>query len=236
MKKYDYFHKILISYIQGTMTEMDIKSITDFPFEIKKLSEWSSFYGDLESTLMNKYNDIYVEWSLYVDDAKETTPTIKGLIHSINEYLKGKITQKQFIEWSCWNNAYGGTSNGRFENSCIETICLYFIPKNYENLKINFYQKMIPLIEKSNTLAYEEFIIALYLLIDKERKSFYFFIKQYIDGNKTENDLSQYLVKKFNVNLLNLASENFDFPYLSELRKYKDEKRDVNEFISLMEK
>ncbi len=227
-KEYQYFHNILIGYFQGTITEKEIKSKKDLPFKIE--SQWCDFVANFENSLRNYDKGLYFEWEQYKEYAEDTAPTVKGLLHSLNELIKQNISQDEFIEWACWHNVdCGETTSGRFENQSIEFFCEWFIPERYTVLDSNFYQQVLSLIEKSNEITYEQFKISLYLLLEKERKSLYFFLKGYIDGNKSEDDLDKYLRKKFKFNLSY-------FPYLEELNQYKKEHLDIGDFIKIMEK
>lgn len=236
-REYKYFHNILIGYFQGTISEREIKSITDLPFKIEKLSQWSGFLADFETSFKEYDEGLYFEWLEYKEYAKDTAPTVKGLVHSLNEFVKDNLSKDEFIEWACWHNEdCGETTSGKFENKNIEFFCLYFIPENHKNLDISFYHKTIQLIEKSNKLTYGEFLIGLYLLLEKEQKSLYFFLKEYINGSKNEADLEKYLVKKFNRGLPNFTFDLSTFPYVEELNKYRNEQLDINDFMKTMKK
>ncbi len=235
-KTYQYFHNILISYFQGTLTQNEIKNLDDLPFTINKLSQWSDFLSDFEESFRDYDEDLYFEWIEYKEYAKDTAPTIKGLSHSLEEFIKHNILEDEFIEWACWHNGdCGETTSGIFENNSIEFFCLYFIPERYKSLEFSFYEKVIPLIKRSIDISYGEFIIKLYLLVEKERKSLYFFLKEYINGSKSEEDLEKYFIKKFNRNLDRFKFDLSKFPYKEELNRYKKEGLSIDDFIKVME-
>lgn len=232
-KDYNYFHNLLIGYFQGTITENEIRTAEDLPFEIQKISEWSVFLDDFETAFNNYDKALASQWFDYKEYAKDTAPTVKGLVHSLSEFVNGRISQEQFIEWAAWHNMdCGETTSGQFENNAIEFFCLYFIPERYKNLDMDFYKKVIPLIEKSNDITYGKFLLSLYLLIDAEKKSMYFFLKEYLNGNKNEKDLDNYLTKKFNRNLPNFNFDLSKFPYKKELDKYREEKLSIDDFMN----
>lgn len=234
-KEFDYFKNIIISYFQGTKTEQEIRNIKDFPFKIEKLSQWSDFIGDFETSLRNYNEDYYFYWQEYKEYAKDTAPTVKGLIHSLNELINKKISLEEFINWACWHNVdCGETTSGIFENRSIEFFCLFFIPEKYKELELSFYKNVIPLIEKSNKITYGKFIISLYMFLKKEERSLYYFLKSYLENSKDENDLEKYLKKKFDRNLNNFRFELSDFPYLEELNQCRNQKLNIDEFWNIM--
>ncbi len=237
-KDFAYFKKLLIAWYQGEKTGNEIKIETADVLDIEEFEEsYDEFIYALEDSINEFDDDIGYEWETYKESAENTAPTIIGLRHNLNELLVGNQTTEAFIDWATWHNLDSGEStNGKFENSSIEFFCLFFIPENYSNLNADFYRNAIPLIEKSNELSYGEFIISLYLLIDQEHKSLYFFLNDYINGSKNENDLENYLIKKYHRNVPEFNFNLSTFPYLKELNRYRDEKLNVNDLLEMMKK
>lgn len=230
---YNYFHKLLIAWYQGEKTGNEIKKETKDILDLNEYEEdFDVFIYAFEESLNEFDDDIGYGWEDYKELAEDTAPTIKGVCHNISQFLSDNQTIEDVVDWATWHNLDGGeTTNGQFENSNIEFFCLYFIPENYKDLDVKFYQTVKPLIEKSNTLTYGEFIIALYLLLEKEQKSMYFFFKDYINGTKNENDLKEYLVNKFNRNLPDFNFGLSAFTHIKELNRFRNKKLNIDDFI-----
>ncbi|MEO0527947.1 MAG: hypothetical protein AAFZ89_12015 [Bacteroidota bacterium] len=237
-KNYNYFKKLLLAWYQGDKTGNEIKEETKDFLDLEEYEkEFDVFIYALEESINDFDDDIGYEWEEYKEYAEDTAPTVNGVCHNIGQMLAGNQTSEEFIDWATWHNLDGGeTTSGKFENRSIEFFCLYFIPENYKNLNTDFYQKAIPLLEKSNKLTYSEFTIGLYLLVEKEKKSLYFFLNEYVKGTKNEEDLEKYLVKKFNRNLPDFIFNLSTFPYLDELNRYRDEKLNVGNLLEKMKK
>jgi len=236
-KEYEFFHNLLISWWQGTKTKNEIIEVVSPVFEIKSISEWSDFINDFEESIREYDEQYYFVWAEYKEYAKDTAATVLGLLHCIESYQSKELTTEEFINWACWHNTdCGETTRGVFENRSIEYFCLFFLPKYYENLDSIFYTKACGLIIASNKLQYGEFVIALNLLLEKEKKSMFYFLKSYLEGKKTDADLNDYLIKKFSINLPAFKFDLSVFPYSEELKQIKENGDGVESLISLMEK
>jgi hypothetical protein len=234
---YHFFHSLLLNWWQGTRTKNELVMEVGSIFKITKISEWSDFINDFEESLREFNEKYYFDWIDYKEYAKETAPTVNGLIHSIKEFKLGNITKEDFINWACWHNGdCGETTSGVFENKNIEYFCLFFLPYHYENLDNNFYSKAISIIEKSNNLSYGEFVIAVNMLIEKEKKSMYFFFKSFLEEKKSEEELNTYLEKKYNVNLPEFKFDLSVFPYKNELNLIKKNGDGIESIMNIMEK
>ncbi|MGD1841033.1 MAG: hypothetical protein ACFB0B_09075 [Thermonemataceae bacterium] len=236
-KDYNFFHNLLISWWQGIKTKPEIIKALQPVLEITKISQWSDFINDFEESLRTYDEAYFFKWMAYKEYAKDTAPTIRGLIHSIEAYQSESITTEDFIHWACWHNGdCGETTSGVFENSNIEYFCLFFLPHYYKKLDLDFYSKAISIISKSNELSYGAFVIAINLLVEKEKKSLYFFLKSYLEGNKSDDDLNAYLKKKFNVNLPNFKFDLSTFPYKKDLKRTKEQGGNIDSLLKIMEK
>ncbi len=237
-KDYNYFQALLKAWYQGHKTGNEIMEETsDFLDLDNYKDEFDSFVYAFEESIHEFDDDIGYEWEEYKEYAEDTAPTIRGLCHNIDQVIAGNQAMEDFLDWATWHNLDGGeTTSGRFENRSIEFFCLYFLPENHEKLDVHFYQKAIQLIEKSEELTYGEFLIGLYLLVEKEQKSLYYFFKEYLKGTKTEEDLEKYLVKKFNRSLPDFTFDLSTFPYLDELNRYRNEGLAIDYFMEIMKK
>ena len=234
---YLFFHNLLLNWWQGIKTKNELEAEVAPVFKITKISEWSDFINDFEESLREFNEKYYFDWIEYKEHAKETAPTVNGLVHSIEEFKVGNITKEDFINWACWHNGdCGETTIGVFENKNIEYFCLLFLPVHYESLNNAFYIKASSLILDSNKLHYGEFVIAINLLVEKEKKSMFYFLKSYLEGKKSVDDLNQYLEKKYNVNLPEFKFDLSVFPYKKELKKIKKNGDGIELLMKLMEK
>lgn len=237
-KDYNFFHNLLISWWQGTKTKNELIEEVDSILKLNNISQEYEFINQFEESIRDYDESYYFEWLQYKEYAKDTAPTLIGLIHSIEEYKSGNLTKQDFVEWACWHNGdCGETTSGRFENKSIEYFCLIFLPHHYQNLDFNFYSKAILILMESNKLSYGEFVIAINLLLEREKKSMYFFFKDYLNGKKSDDELNIYLKKKFNS--INLSEFKFDlsvFPYKNELEENKKNGDGIDALMKIMEK
>lgn len=74
-------------------------------------------------------------------------------------------------------------------------------------------------------MHYGEFRLRLFRLIEKERKSMYYFFKQYIEDSKSMEELDSYLIKRFSINL-------DGFPFLVLLNETQFKKGSIDDFLA----
>lgn len=235
MKAYEYFQELIVAWFQGLKTKQEIIAETKGIWELEKHETESSFFLYAIDMGLHDYNPEYAEWwQMDQEEMTEIAPTIKGLIHQVTAYISGDTTEKDFLEWATFYNVSNG--GGQFENTSIEYYCLFFLPNHFQEIDHSIFKSSISIIEKSAEWSYAEFVLALYLLLPQEKKSFYYFLKSYLEGKKTDDDLNQYLVKKLGNTIPKFSINITNFPYRTELLKYKGEKLSVDDFIKLMNK
>ncbi|NML38059.1 hypothetical protein HHL17_12715 [Chitinophaga sp. G-6-1-13] len=235
-KQYPFFHDMIIRWFQGELTTREL--ITHLE-EVLQPEPYEPGFTDpvslFETALETYQPDYFFEWQDYKQYAKDTAPTVKGLVHQLNELLAGRQPLNEFMEWATWHNMDGGeTTGGVFENSNIEYFCLIFFPQHYQQLDTTFYEKAGSIIARSNDITYGAFVIALHLLLEKEHKSLYYFLTAYIEGHKTDAELNQYLEKKFSHKLPAFRYNIHTFPYLDALHAAREHKSSTAAFMQLM--
>ena len=146
------------------------------------------------------------------------------------------INRGQFLEWASWSNIGCENSSLGIENDCIEYLCTIFLLKYDNHLEsTDFINSLIEIVSASNSTPYENFILQVFLLIDSERKSMYYFFTDYLNSKKNNEDLNSYLIKKFNYNLPMFKYDLNRFPYKKELEGLKQKGVSVEELIALFE-
>lgn len=232
--EYEYFHEIVLDWFKGNKTKNEIMFETKNILDVKRLiNEGYDFDCAFEMALKELNPEFSQRWEVYKENAKDTAPTIQGLCHCIAELIEGNLSVEDFIDWAAWHNKdCGETTSGVFENSSIEYFCLIFIFKHKEQLENKlFLTEVKKLILKSNMRSYGAFIILLYLLVESEYKSFYYFFKSFIEDKKTDTDLIAYLLKKYNFNLPDFKYDLSVFPYYDELIRIQKSGGRVEDFI-----
>lgn len=235
-KQYPFFQKIILDWFQGMLTTTELLAITNDTLHIEGYEPgFSDLVSEFEIAL-ELYNETYfMEWQEYKEYAKDTAPTVAGLVHQLTALTAEKQTLNDFLEWATWHNIDGGEStSGVFENTNIEYFCLIFLPSHQHQLHTGFYEKAINIIANSNNISYGAFVIAIHLLLEKEYKSLYYFLGAYIEGSKTDAELNQYLEKKFNHKLPAFRYDISKFPYLDQLHDAREHKTSITDFMQLM--
>lgn len=235
-KQYPFFHDMIIRWFQGEITTRELiiqleEVLQPEPYEPGFTDPVSVFETALEAA----HPEYFFEWQDYKQYARDTAPTVKGLVHQLQALLDGSQPLNEFMEWATWHNMDGGeTTSGVFENRNIEYFCLIFLPQHYQQLNTAFYEKAGDMIARSNDISYGAFVIALHLLLEKEYKSLYYFLTSYIEGHKTDAELNQYLEKKFSHKLPAFRYSIATFPYLTELHAAREHRSDTTAFMQLM--
>ena len=224
-KDFNYFEELIADWFKGNKTSVEIISETKNILNIEKYTKKYCFdysYG----LALDDYDETYGLYLQYFYDEEVVFATIKGLTHHLNEVKNGNISIKTFTEWSSWCIVGCENVSGEFENKSLEYFCLIFILKYEKYLESSdFINNAIEIIKDSNSLSYEEFVVQINLLIDSEYKSFYYFFKSYLDNKKTDIELNQYLIKKYNLE---------EFPYYKELIELKNKNSTIEEFIRIV--
>ena len=234
-KEFEYFEQLIIKWFQGDKTSTEIINETKNIINISLyLNQGYSFDYAFRSAL-EEYDSTYpFNLDFYMSEGI-LLPTIKGLVHHLNELNSENISIDIFLDWASWCNIGCENTSGEFENLNIEYFCLIFILKYKDCLKSkDFINQVIAIVKNSNFLSYGEFIIKIYLLIDTEYKSFYYFFKSYLENKKTDSDLNQYLIKKYNYNLSSFKYDIEVFPYYDKLVEMKNKTCSVEEFIDMI--
>lgn len=135
--------EVITLYFQGIMTKNDIM-LSRLPFKIE-LSDDADFMHDFFKAFRSYSHDDYLLWTLHSSDQKVTdmAPTVEGLIHNINQFLEGILSEQDFIDWaSILNSPYASNLYSRFENQNIDYLCTFFLPSNYKKLEKKHIRKL----------------------------------------------------------------------------------------------
>jgi hypothetical protein len=208
-----YFISLIKAYLQGAKTRQEIISETSGMLTLPEPEDESP--ANITHQLIaaaTRLNELfYFEIVEHVSQADDTTPTRYGLLHHLEAFVAGNITDQDLLEWATtWHNEDEMTE-AWFESASVEYFCLFWLPANKTRINVNTMQQVLDIfrVECGNVLKEK---IALVLLSEKERQQFLFFLRDYADHHKTNEELDVYLLKKFGM-------DHQSFPYVAELRQ-----------------
>jgi len=234
-KELGFFLELLSDWFKGEKTKTEIVNLTKEYIELSKyLKDYDLDYA-LELALTD-YDKSYANAvSFYLDEEIELA-TVNGLIHHLSELKSDNITIDDFIDWAGWCNIGCENTSGEFENLNIEYFCLIFILKHFVTLNSSeTIDKFISIARKSNELSYGKFVVLLYLQVPNERKSFYYFFKQFLEDKRNKNDIKSYVKSKYNYILPDFKYDFKIFPYFDLLLEVKSNNGTVEDYISIIE-
>jgi len=234
-KEVIFFFDLLTDWFKGEKTKNEIIDLTKDYIDLSKYARDYSFDYAFKLAL-TEYNESYRNAvSFYLSEGISLV-TVKGLIHHLTELKFNNITIDDFISWASWCNIGCENTSGDFENLNIEYYCLIFILDYSDSL--NSYEiidKFIEIVKKSNDLSYGKFVVLIYLQIKKERKSFYYFFKLYLEDKRSKNDIISYIKSKYDYDLPYFNYDFKIFPYYDMLSEIKLNSGTVEDFISKIE-
>lgn len=235
--KTEYFENLIKDWFSGIKTSTEIILETKDILQIQKHIDEGYGFDYAYSLALSEYDKKHEHLvSFFLSEDTVTHLSIEGLTHHFKILKRGDITTDQFLEWCSWSNIGGTNTSLNIENTCIEYLCCIFILKHKDLLASETsIDALIRLVQASNSIAYEKFIFYIYLLVDKERKSLYYFFKSYLKSKKTDAELNDYLIKKFNVNIKAFNYDLDRFPYKKELFELKKKKSRVEELLLVLD-
>ncbi|WP_298733700.1 hypothetical protein [uncultured Chitinophaga sp.] len=208
-----YFIALIKAYLQGVKTKQEIISETSgmLPLPEPENEDPANITHQLIAAA-TQFNELfYFEIVEQVSQAADTTPTREGLIHHLEAFIAGKITDKDLLTWATtWYNEDEMTE-ACFEGACVEYCCLFWLPANSTGINIKTMQQVLDIFRLNCGNVLKE-KVALVLLTEKEQQHFLFFLRDYADHYKTAEELDIYLLKKFGM-------DHQSFPYMEELRQ-----------------
>jgi hypothetical protein len=233
--KANFFFDLLADWFKGEKTKNEIIDLTKNYINLSKYTEDYSFDYALELALTEYDESCRNAVSFYKSEDIELV-TVKGMIHHLTELKSNNITICDFLAWASWCNTGCENTSGDFENLNIEYFCLIFILNYSNSLKSHkVIDNFIEIIKKSNDLSYGKFVVLIYLQIEKERKSFYYFFKLYLENKRSNGDFKNYIKSKYDHNLKCFAYDFDTFPYHQLLDDIHNNNGIVDEFIAHIE-
>lgn len=210
-----YFIALIKAYLQGSKTRQEIIS------ETTDLLHLDSYVIEDHVTRMdvtyllteaarNMNENFYFDIVTSIDHAQDTAPTRMGLIHHLEAFIAGHISMQELLDWATWYTIDDDQlTAGIFEDLSVEYFCLDFLPAYHEQLSLKKMQQVLQLfrLHVNNPLKEK---IALILLLEKEKHSFLFFLRNYLQQPQTKDALDLYLMKKFGM-------DHYSFPYMQDL-------------------
>lgn len=214
---YESWETLILHWFQGTTTTPELIQATS-PYLDIATEGWPdiNIVTSFESALRKFNEGYYHRWEDRKERAKDTAPTVNGLVHNLMEAIEGRQTHVNLLEWASWHNMDGGeTTSGVFENDRIEYFCLDFLPQFHENLDTEYFKRVLEIIKGSDRLTRSAFICSLFILYHKERTGMAYVLNDYVKGNRNDADLDKYFLKKF-------GFDTSDLPWMNAVRAARE--------------
>jgi len=235
--EYKYFEKLIIDWFNGYKTEQEIIAETLKTLNIGEYIKEGYEFDYAYQLALEEYDSSYANtWSLYLQETKELSLTVDGLTNNMEKLINKSLSIDKFVVWATWYNIGGENYFLNIENDNIEYFCLIFIDK-YEKYfgSESFLKKALDIIKQSNSMPYEKFVVLIYLLIDTEFKSFFYFFRDFINGRKTDAELEKYLIKKYSYYDYQRFSYSLNiFPYYDKLIEIKKNNGTIEDFLKIV--
>jgi hypothetical protein len=224
-----YFIELIKAYLQGVKTK---KEILEETIEVLEFDSFLLMEDGIDVTYllteaareMSEY--FYVDIVNNIDHSPENTPTRAGLIHQLEALVQGDISRKDLKEWATWYSIdEDQLSAGIFDDFVVEFFCLDFLPTHFEELRPKHFRQLLELLSMNVQHPLKE-KMAMLLILEKEKQSFLFFLRDYIQHQHVINTLDLYLMKKFGM-------DHESFPYMQELEAINGQ---PNQLETLLEK
>ncbi|MET6998295.1 hypothetical protein [Chitinophaga defluvii] len=227
-----FFITLIKAYLQGTKTKNEIKQEVDGLFDWEEIT---SRYATQDVTFLltraaqNINENYYADIVEHISSTSDTIPTRAGLIHHLEQLLKGNIDQEDLYEWATWHNVDSDDdATAVFEDLAVAYFCLYLLPAQKQHLTEKKYQQALYIFRQKNSNMLKD-KIALVLLIEKERQYFSFFLRDYLQGTKSIDELDVYLLNKFGM-------DHHSFPYMEALASSNTHHHNQDEMTVLLKK
>lgn len=212
-----YFITLIKAYLQGSKTKRDILTETSglLPMQAAVTAENPDITYWLTDAAREINEHFFYDIIDQISNATDTVPTRTGLVHQLDACIAGNISCTDLLEWATWHNADNEPGTGIFDDLAVEFFCLQLLPFHFQQFtqrKLRHAQDIFrlncgdPLKEK----------IALVLLLDKEKRAFLYFLREYMINPRTIQQLDLYLMKRFGMTHQN-------FPYMAELNTGADQ-------------
>ena len=218
-----YFISLIKAWLQGAKTRPEILGETADVLLLPS-AEQSDVTQLLTNAAREMNEDFYTDIVDHINHAPDTVPTRPGLIHHLQALLAGEITLSDLLEWATWyNTGEDNLSAGIFGDFIVEFICLDFLPANEEALSPLMCRRILEIIQDPATSPLQQ-KIAITLLPETEKESFYTFLQNYIRHPLSPEALDQYLLKKFGM-------EHQSFPYTTALKALPHNPEQLNALL-----
>lgn len=208
-----YFIELIKAYLQGTKTRKEILE------ETTEVLEFDSFLLmedgiDITYLLTEAARDMsetfYHDIVNNINYSPDTVPTRAGVIHHLQNLIQGGISKQDLLEWATWYNIdEDQLSAGIFDDFTVEFFCLDFLPAHFAELSDKNFRQVLQLFAMNVQDPLKE-KMAMLLLLEKERQSFLFFLRNHIQNSHSIDTLDLYLMKKFGM-------DHQSFPYMQDL-------------------
>ncbi len=196
---YEFWESLILRWFQGSVTSPELIRMSSPALDIHA-EGWPEIdmVAAFESSLRKLDENHLYRWEQRKEYAKDTAPTVNGLVNNLVQTTEGKQSLENLVEWASWHNMDGGeTTSGVFENDRIEYFCLEFLPSFHESLDPTYFKRVLGIVKSSNRLTRPAFICSLFIQLDKERPGMVYVLKDYIRGDRNDADLESYFLKKF---------------------------------------
>ena len=214
-----YFIDLIKTYLQGTKTRKEILSENNevLQFDDYLLIEEGTDVTHLLTEAARDINEsFYLDIVNNINHSADTVPTRAGLIHHLEAFLRREITRQDLLDWATWYNIdEDQLSAGIFDDFTVEFFCLDFLPTYYSDLSAKHFRSILQLLKQHVQNPLKE-KMAILLLLEKEKQSFLFFLRNYVQSQRLMDNLDMYLMKKFGM-------DHQSFPYMQELQAISGE-------------
>jgi hypothetical protein len=214
-----YFIELIKTYLKGTKTRKEILEENNevLQFDDYLLIEEGSDVTHLLTEAARDMNEsFYLDIVNNINHSADIVPTRAGLIHHLEAFLQREITRQDLLDWATWYNIdEDQLSAGIFDDFTVEFFCLDFLPTHYSELSSKHFRSILQLLKQHVQNPLKE-KMAILLLLEKEKQSFLFFLRNYIQSQRLIDNLDLYLMKKFGM-------DHQSFPYMQELQAISGE-------------
>ena len=214
-----YFIELIKAYLQGTKTRKEILKETTEVLQFDEyllIDEGSDVTHLLTEAARDMNENIYLDIVNNINYSADIVPTRAGLIHHLEAFLQREISRQDLLEWGTWYNIdKDQLSAGIFDDFTVEFFCLDFLPTYFTELSTKHFRSILQLLKLNMHSPLKE-KIAILLILEKEKQSFLFFLRNYLQSQRLTDTLDLYLMKKFGM-------DHQSFPYMQDLQSISGE-------------
>lgn len=173
-----HFVYLVKSYFHGTQTRIQANA------QLAGIAGWESgfytnkidlIYALVEAT-RKKGRSFHAAAVQQITDMRDAIPTRAGIIHHLEQYLAGNISQGDLKEWATWHQADDYSHTALLYDYSIAFCCLGLLPVHYHQLTSKNYLQLLQLFKKNGGDPEKE-LKAMIRLFDVEERALHFFIK-----------------------------------------------------------